>query len=295
MSTGLTRGEHRVVPPSIIKLSSDSCRDTPATGPAGGQARDQPLRMESVSADMRTTPGLLTAVIVAAGIAIGGFLAGRGVAQIRLGDRSVVVKGVAEREARADLAIWPLRLSIADDDLGRANSALERSVAQVRTFLAANGLDSTGTEVVVQDFSVQDARTQGGYQGNASRYVIRQTLVVRSSQVDRIQQASQQVAELVRSGVVLTSGQEWGGGGPTFVFTRLNDFKPPMIAEATAEARKAAEQFARDSESTLTGIRRATQGYFEILPRDQAPGISQESQVVKNIRVVTTVEYGLRN
>lgn len=248
-----------------------------------------------MAADSRSSMAVVAAIIVAAGFTAGGFLAGRGVTQMRLGDRSVVVKGVSEREARADLAIWPLRLSIADDDLSRANTALEQSVAQVRAFLARNGLDSAGTEVVVQDFSVQDSRTQGGYQNNASRFVIRQTLVVRSSQVDRIQLASQRVAELVRAGVVLTSGQEWGGGGPTFVFTKLNDFKPPMIAEATAEARKAAEQFARDSDSRLTGIRRATQGYFEILPRDQAPGISQESQLVKTIRVVTTVEYGLRD
>lgn len=248
-----------------------------------------------MATDFRTSSGVVVALIVAAGIAVGGFLAGRGVAQIRLGDRSVVVRGLAEREARADLAIWPLRLSVADDDLSRANAALERSVSLVRTFLADNGLDSTGTEVVVQDFSVQDSRTQGGYQSGTSRYVIRQTLVVRSSQVDRVQRASQQVSDLVRAGVVLTSGQEWGGGGPTFVFTRLNELKPPMIAEATAEARKAAEQFARDSESTLSGIRRATQGYFEIQPRDQAPGISQESQLVKLVRVVTTVEYGLRD
>ena len=237
----------------------------------------------------------IPALVIAAGIALGGYLAGQGVARIRLGDRSVVVKGVSEREARADLAIWPLRLSIADDDLARANTTLERSVELVRSFLSANGLAAAGTEIIVQDFSVQDARTQGGYQQGASRYVIRQTLVVRSTDVDKVQAASQKVADLVRSGVVLSSGQEWGGGGPTYMFTKLNDLKPPMIAEATAEARKSAEQFAHDSDSRLSGIRRATQGYFEIQPRDQAPGISQESQLVKLVRVVTTVEYGLRD
>ena len=66
---------------------------------------------------------------------------------------------------------------------------------------------------------------------------------------------------------------EYGPGGPTYVFTKLNDLKPPMIAEATARAREAAEQFARDARSELGGIRRANQGIFEILPRDQAPGI----------------------
>ena len=121
-----------------------------------------------------------------------------------------------------------------------------------------------------------------------------QTIIVRSTNIDRVVAASQRVADLVRAGVVLSSGQEWGGGGPTYMFTKLNDLKPSMIAEATAEARKGAEQFARDSESELAGITRATQGYFEILPRDQAPGMSQESQVIKTVRVVTTVEYRLK-
>ncbi len=248
-----------------------------------------------MNTESRSSTLLLIAAVIALGFAAGGFLAGRGVTQMRLGDRSVVVRGVAEREAKADLAIWPLRLSAADDDLSNANAVLERSIVRVKSFLKENGLDGDGTELVVQEFSVQDSRAQGGYSSNASRFVIRQTLVVRSSDVDRVAQASQNVAALVREGVVLTSGQEWGGGGPTFVFSRLNDLKPPMIAEATGEARKGAEQFARDAGSKLSGIRRATQGYFEILPRDQAPGISQESQVVKTIRVVTTVEYGLKD
>jgi hypothetical protein len=89
--------------------------------------------------------------------------------------------------------------------------------------------------------------------------------------------------------------QEYGAGGPTFVFTKLNDFKPQMIAEATARARESAETFARDSKSTLSGIRTASQGFFEILPRDQAEGISEQTQVMKRLRVVTSVEYALRD
>lgn len=67
-----------------------------------------------------------------------------------------------------------------------------------------------------------------------------------------------------------------------------------MIAEATARAREAAVEFARDSDSGLGGIRRANQGVFEILPRDPAPGITQENRIEKSVRVVTTVEYYLR-
>jgi len=232
---------------------------------------------------------------MALGVGAGGYLAGAGVAQMRTGDRTVSVKGVSEREAKADLAIWPLRLVATDDDLTAANAAIERNVKQVRAFLRETGVDSTGTEITLSEFSVQDQRASGGGYQNTSRYIIHQTLVVRSPRVDIVQAASQRVPELVRNGVVLSSGQEYGNGGPTFVFTQLNDLKPPMIAEATARAREAAEQFARDSKSTLSGIRRGSQGFFEILPRDQAAGISEESQVMKRVRVVTTVEYGLKN
>ena len=82
--------------------------------------------------------------------------------------------------------------------------------------------------------------------------------------------------------------------GPTFLFRRLNDLKPAMIAEATANARKGAEQFAKDSHSALGGIRRANQGVFEILPRDQAPGVMEGRQLQKTLRVVATVDYWLR-
>ena len=241
---------------------------------------------------MSFSSATIPAIVLALGIAAGGFFAGAGIAQMRSADHSVSVRGVAEREAKADLAIWPLRIVASDDDLARANATIERNVVTVRAFLAAQGLDSAGTEISVQEFSVQDARTTGSSQGG-SRFIIHQTLVVRSTKVDVVQAASQRVPELVRNGVVLSSGQEYGGGGPSFVFTKLNDVKPPMIAEATARAREGAEQFAHDAKSSLSGIRRASQGVFEILARDQAPGISEESQVMKRVRVVTTVEYAL--
>ena len=239
---------------------------------------------------------VLPAALLAAGLLGAGALVGANIPRLRTADRTVTVKGVSEREARADLAIWPLRIVATDDDLTAANAQLTQSAQAVRTFLAAQGLGaSAATQVVVQDFTVTDARSNQGTYAPGSRFVIRETIIVRSTDVARVQAAAQRVAELVQAGVVLSSGQEYGGGGPTFLFTKLDALKAPMIAEATAQARRAAEQFARDSRSGLGGIRTATQGYFEILPRDQAPGITQEGQLVKTVRVVTTVEYGLKD
>lgn len=237
---------------------------------------------------------LVRVIVLAAGIVLGGWAAGNGFARARLGDRFVTVKGISEREVTADLAIWPLRLVVADNDLARAQSRLQSNVVEVFRFLARNQLDTL--QVTLQDFGVVDALAneyrQPGMTSN--RYIIRQVVVVRSDDPARVHAANQRVGELVNAGVVLSSGSEYGGGGPTFIFRGLNELKPAMIADATARAREAAEQFASDARSRLAGIRRANQGVFEILPRDQAGGISEGSQVAKVVRVVSTVEYILR-
>lgn len=239
-------------------------------------------------------PLIASAVILALGLAAAGWLAGAGLAASRAADRYVTVKGIAEREAQADLALWPLRLVVSDNDLGRAYSRLASQLGQVRVFLARQGIDTTLTEL--QAFSVTDAFTNQYRNSDAvTRYVINQTLMVRSTDPASILAASQKVGELVQAGVVFSSGAEYGGGGPTFVFSGLNDLKPEMIAEATARAREAADQFASDSKSRLGGIRRANQGVFEILARDQAPGISEQGQIAKRVRVVSTVEYFLKD
>jgi hypothetical protein len=232
--------------------------------------------------------------IMAAGIVVGGMFVGAGFSQFRAADRYVTVKGVSEREARADLAIWPLHLSASSNELAPAYADLQASIAKVRQFLVREGIDTASLSL--QGFGVTDlaANPYGGQQPRTSRYVIKQTIVVRSTNPDVVARASQRVAELVSAGVVFSSGEEYGARGPTFVFSGLNDLKPQMIAEATARAREGAEQFARDSRSTLGKIRTANQGVFSILARDAVQGIPEASQMVKTVRVVATVEYFLK-
>jgi len=117
--------------------------------------------------------------------------------------------------------------------------------------------------------------------------------VARTDRPEQIRAASQDVGELVAAGVALTSGAGYGTG-PTYLFTKLNDLKPAMLAEATANARDAAAEFAKRSGAHVGDLKRASQGLFEILPRDQAPGIPEGSQLEKVLRVVTTLEYVLQ-
>jgi len=245
--------------------------------------------------DDRPPNRLIPALIVAFGLMLGGWFIGRGWTAARTVERFVTVKGVAEREVTADLALWPFQVVATSNDLGRAQAEIDRSIGAIYRFLARNGVDTTGAEL--QGLQVTDRLAQDYREGGAAsaRFVVQQLVMVRSQNAAAVQGASQHLGELVGEGVVLQSGSGWGPARPVFLFGGLNEVKPAMIAEATSSAREAAEEFARDSESRLGGIRRASQGIFVILPRDQAPGVSESDQLNKTVRVVTTVEYYLEH
>jgi hypothetical protein len=234
------------------------------------------------------------AIIFAAGVVLAGWFIGNGFVRGRTADRYVSVKGVSERDATANMALWPLRFTSTDDNLARAQQKFDESKQAVVAFLGKHSIDAS--QVELQGFEVTDVLANP-YRGEGtvtSRYIIGGTLMVRVQDPTLVQKASQDLGSLVQSGVVFSS-QGGYGGGPTYLFTKLNDLKPEMIAEATASAREAAEQFAKDSGSDLGPIRTASQGVFQILPRDRAPGVMEESQLDKTVRVVTTVEYALED
>lgn len=232
----------------------------------------------------------VAAVLLAVGIAIAGWFVGHGFVQGRTASRYVEVKGLAEREVSADLALWPLRFVSTGDDLAVAQAEITRDTREVYSFLARHGIDSSAVQLLALEVSDADANRFQSERGG-TRFVIQQTVMVRSDKPQVVRAASQRVSELVRAGVILSSSGEYGIGGPTFVFTKLNELKPAMVAQATANARAAAEQFATDSRTSLGDIRYANQGVFVILPRDQAPGVNEGGQLQKIVRVVSTVQY----
>jgi len=232
----------------------------------------------------------LSAFVLAVGLALGGWFVGHGFLRGRTASRYVEVKGLAERQVAADLALWPLRFVSTGNDLSVAQAEITKDTRAVYTFLSRHGIDTAAVQLLALEVSDAEANRFQGERGG-TRFVIQQTVMVRSDKPAVVLAASQRVSELVSAGVILSSSGEYGVGGPTFVFTKLNQLKPAMVAEATANARAAAQQFAADSRTSLGDIRYANQGIFVILPRDQAPGVNEGGQLQKIVRVVSTVQY----
>ena len=231
------------------------------------------------------TRTVLAAAVIALGLAGAGWFASQGMAHLRTADRYVTVKGSAEKIVDADLVVWPLSQTVGGNELGAVQAQLEANTRTIREFLTSAGFKDD--EIVVSPPRLED-RWAYSYGDNRppERYRYSNTVTLRSSRVAEALAALRRSGDIVAKGVMLNTEE---GGGPEFDYTQLNEIKPALIAEATGNARKSAEQFAKDSGARLGGIRSANQGVVSIEDRDRG------SPHVKTVRVVTTVEYFLKD
>jgi hypothetical protein len=227
---------------------------------------------------------LPAALVLAAGVAAAGWFVGGGIRYFKNAERYVSVKGLAEREVPADLAIWPIVFSVSGNDLSELQLRLEGDARKVAGYLAGQGFDAE--QYALSAPRVTDNAPQGGVDGRApqERYQVEATVILRTPAVAEARRAMERSGALVKEGVRLLRSWEYN---TQYFFTDLDRIKPEMIAEATADARRAAEKFAQDSGASVGGIRRAQQGYFSIEDRDPF------SPETKKIRVVTSVDYFL--
>lgn len=222
-------------------------------------------------------------ILLAAGLAIFGVQIGQAVKKGREFDRYLTVRGLSEREVKATLAIWPIRFAVYAEDLPQLKQTIEKTKSVVQIFLAEQGIAAESISQGLPVISDKSEERSNDEKNTLPRYKAITTLVVRSNKVDVVKQAIQRADALLEKGITLVSNEY--GDRTQFLFDGVNEVKPDMIKEATANARVAAEKFAQDSKAKVGAIRRAYQGVLEIDDRDVA------TPEIKVLRVVTTVDF----
>jgi hypothetical protein len=224
---------------------------------------------------------VVSAALVALGFTTAGYFVGQGISERGAGRRIISVKGLSEREVPASVATWTIGYSATGNDLGEINRKLADSTKAVVAFLKEAGFAEA--DMAVQPPSLHDTSMDEREKDSPpppERYRADQAVLLRTSKVDAIKPALASASSLMVSGVLLSGKSE-----PNYIFNQVNEIKPAMIQEATKNARIAAEQFSRDSQTALGKLRNATQGWFQVENRDAA---TPERKIV---RVVVDVEY----
>ena len=96
----------------------------------------------------RLLPAAVFGGLVAVGLIGGGALIGQGVVNARAGDRSVTVRGLAEKDVKADLAVLPIRFTASGDVLSEVQAHIDGDLAIVRQFLKAQGYPDDAVDLV---------------------------------------------------------------------------------------------------------------------------------------------------
>jgi hypothetical protein len=232
-----------------------------------------------------TGSALVLGVFILLGLAALGYLLGDAAIRFKAFERSVTVKGLSEQEYPADVVIWPIQFTLADNELAALYASLEDNTARIRSFLLQAGIPAAEITVSAPVITDKSAQSYGGAQQPEFRYSALQTVTVYSGDVERVRGVMSRLVDLGKQGIALTGGDYQNQ--TEYLFTRLNEVKPAMIEEATGNAREVAQKFAQDSNSRLGKIRQASQGQFTISPRDR------NNPHIMKVRVVSTVVYYL--
>lgn len=233
--------------------------------------------------------GTLNALILGISLFLGlsslGFLLANAAISYKEFERTVTVKGLSEQEFMADIVIWPIQFTLADNNLQALYADIDTSTNTIIRFLTEQGIERDDISLTSPAITDKSAQQYGGNQRAEFRYTGMQTVTVYSEEIDTVRHVMSRLSELGKEGIVLTGNNYQSQ--TEYLFTRLNEVKPAMIEEATRKAREVAEKFADDSDSSLGKIRQASQGQFSISPRDN------NNPHIKKIRVVSTIEYYL--
>ena len=220
------------------------------------------------------------------GLIVLGFNIPKAVSDYRSFDRIVNVKGLCEREVKADKVIWPVTFKVVADDIQSIYSQIDRNNQTIISFLVSGGLSENEISVAVPVISDKYANEYGN-NDRTYRYIASSVITVCTDKIDQVLELMSKQSELLKKGIV-TGGNTWENQ-VQFKYEGLNDIKPEMIEEATKNAREVADKFAKDSGSKLGKIKTASQGTFTIEDRDS------NTPEIKKVRVVTSVTYYLKN
>lgn len=228
----------------------------------------------------------IEAVILALGLVALGAQIEDGIKDFVAKDRVVTVKGLAEMEVPANKVTWPLMYKEVGNDLTTLYNKINQTNKAIVDFLKQKGISEDEISINASEIIDMQAERYVG-ESKTYRYNVTTVITVTSNKVDLVRNLISEQGELLKQGIAITGGDY--RYNIQYDYTSLNEIKPQMIEEATKNAREAAQKFAKDSDSELGKIKRATQGQFSIDNRDA------NTPYIKRIRVVTTIEYSLED
>jgi hypothetical protein len=243
--------------------------------------------------------GFLGIVVISLAVVIATSILGNAVIRARSDSEMIRVTGSARRPITSDFIIWRGRLSYRGSQVSSAYDSLKAGMKQTTDYLKSKGIPEK--EIVTNAITTQTlyAPLPPGqeYAGeNTNRpitgYQLSQSVEVRSGNVALVDKVSREVTDLIANGVALESD------APQYLYTKISEVKVEILAEAAKDARRRADEIAKNSGAAIGDVRFARMSPLQITPiysnEVSGEGINDTTSLDKAITAIVTMGFAVK-
>ena len=217
-----------------------------------------------------------------------------------IANETISTTGLAEKEFTSDLANWSAQVYVMNSDKKEAYSQLKIDIAKVREYLKNKGF--ADSEIVLlsvnaeRTFREETTHGPNGYEtikNIPDDYKLYQYISIESKKVDLVEKTAREITDLMNEGINIDSES------PNYYYSKLEDLKISLIANATENGTTRAKNIAEKGNSTLGSLKSAVMGVFQITGKHSSEdysygGIFNTSDKEKKASITMRLEFGIR-
>ncbi|MFM7829484.1 MAG: SIMPL domain-containing protein [Actinomycetota bacterium] len=247
----------------------------------------------STEADKNTTKTSVWLALVGSIIVLAGALAwglqsvGGGIA--RRGGDTVSVRGTAQRNVKADRAVWKLSVSQSADTAAAAITGVNGGVELVIKFMKSNQVADDSIVLGAITSYANKEYVDGNATGRVLSYEASREVIIRMNDVDKVASLAADLGEVLALGVNIYTG------GPEYYLDVLDSLRPELLAEAMTDAKLRAETLLGAVDAKLGDVRSVSSGPFQVTARDstnvESGGYYETASIEKTVVATVLVEF----
>ncbi|MFM7193321.1 MAG: SIMPL domain-containing protein [Bacteroidota bacterium] len=187
-------------------------------------------------------------------------------------NNTISVTGLGSKSFTSDLIVWSGEFVRKSLVLREAYSQLDQDREAIRKYLLGKGLKADNLVFsaveIAKEFDEQYDDNGNRIRSIFTGYKLTQRAQVESSDVDKVENISRTITELINAGI------EFYSSSPEYYYTKLAELKVEMIAAATKDASIRAQKIAENAGSSVGKLKNAEMGVFQIVAENSSEDFS---------------------
>ncbi len=243
---------------------------------------------------------LIATSLIALAIVLSAAILGSAYKYKYVSTETISTTGLSEKEFSSDLVVWSAEFSTKAMDRKEAFNNLKIDQTKIKKYLVTKGISeaeiifsSINVEAITK--SIRNYKNNGDYSEESvfDGYKLTQSFNIESKSLDIIEKTAREITQLLEEGINIEPSV------PNYYYTKLEDLKITLIANATENATSRAKNIAVKGNSTLGSLKNASMGVFQITGKTSSEefswgGVYNTTDRNKKASITVKLEFGIK-